>query len=301
MAASPYAKRRVFLREPPDPERLRAAIAQLSAIPGVLSVFLGAPSRKGRRYPHGYALCVRVIRKGDGSGEPDYVPIPLEVEGIPTDVEAIGEPVAQAVAAGQAAGAVPSDPADRRTPGALTAVSPDGEALLSGHASLPFHRGALLREFAGGEAPILVGEARGNLSAGRIGPAEDWARARLAAIVEAVHPLPGVAPPFQRVDARLSTVLRHLSRGGAMRRGRVISAGATVNIPLRLPDDSINVYSGVYEVEPLGAPAFSVPGDSGSLVFDAVGRAVGVVVGGSASQHRSYVLPVNVEPPFFSG
>lgn len=298
--ASP-GKRRVFLREPPDGARVERAVSALMEIPGVLSVFLGAPSKRGRRYLRGYALCVRVARKGEAvPGEP-YVPIPAEVEGIPTDVEAIGLPSAHAVCAGQPAGVRVSDPSDRRTPGTLTAVTAGGEALLSGHASLPYRRGAILREYDGGPAPVLLGDAFGELSGGRLGPREDWARARLVAVVEAVHPLVGVAPPFSCAQAVQGTVLRQLSRLAGACRGRVTSMGANVPMPLRLPDGSTHTYAGVYEVEPLGAPAFSSPGDSGSLVCDGLGRAVGVVVGGSDRQHRSYVLPVVVEPPFFVG
>lgn len=298
---APPARRRVFLSEPPDAARVERALSVLMAIPGVLSAFLGAPSKRGRRYLRGYALCVRVARKGEAVAGEAYVPIPAEVEGIPTDVEAIGLPSTHALCAGQPAGVRVNDPADRRTPGTLTAVTFEGEALLSGHASLPFRHGAILRAYDGGPSPVLVGDAFGELSGGRLGPREDWARARLVAVVEAVHPLVGVVPPFSCAQAIQGTVLRHLSRRAGACRGRVTSMGPNVPMPLRLPDGSSNVYAGVYEVEPLGAPSFSAPGDSGSLVFDGLGRAVGVVVGGSDQQHRSYVLPVVVEPPFFVG
>jgi len=73
--------------------------------------------------------------------------------------------------------------------------------------------------------------------------------------------------------------------------GRVASP-ARASVSLVLPDGRAQAYERLIAVRSVG-PAFSAPGDSGSLVIDEDYRAVGVLIGLSTDEFTAYVLPIS--------
>lgn len=61
----------------------------------------------------------------------------------------------------------------------------------------------------------------------------------------------------------------------------ILDVASVMNYPIQLPDGKVYAYKDLAVVKNSGSKQFSQPGDSGSMVYTADGKALGLVVGGS--------------------
>lgn len=62
----------------------------------------------------------------------------------------------------------------------------------------------------------------------------------------------------------------------------VLKVVGIADYPIKLPDGKIYIFKDIVAIEKKGRQAFSASGDSGSIVYTTDGRAIGLVIGGSA-------------------
>lgn len=284
---------------------------------GVVGVFWGAkhPGEGGRNH-----VRVHVQEKIDRALLPATRVLAKRIDGLPTCVVGVGHPTGQDLSLKQQV-----QPDGEQRFSTLTMLARDDgrwRALVSGHGTLPIRGGALVTPYDGAPAtePIALHDVSsgmdlsGRLAAGRIAPGLDFAIVDVdvpdGVEVELTCPATGTSRPRIRLTdlERDEPVQHYSSRSPAMHTGRAVAIGL---VDLKLDDGRQHRFTHLYEVRGDGGP-FSASGDSGSLVADLHGHAVGVVIGGSAPDHipnrTSYVLPFlapdgSVPPqlvPFFS-
>lgn len=187
---------------------------------------------------------------------------------------------------------------------AVTSVASNGRVLLSGHGTLPFAGRVMDRKWPGGSGKsdslrALDGDQfwYGKFLMGELNAQVDWGLADFSdSTLSATHPGTGTSAPFSVGDIpSVGDRLRHWSRfenRGAWRYGRFKERVAT-SPTVTLPDGSGHNYSPAWIIEPAQpSPVFSQEGDSGSLVFDVYGYAVGTVVAGDSDSGLSLVIPL---------
>jgi hypothetical protein len=267
---------------------------------GVVGVFWGAkhPRRGGRGH-----LRVHVREKIAPAALPANRRIARHIQGLPTCVVAAGEPEAHMLTLKGLAHPA-GDAARNSTLTTLVREADGWFALLSGHGTLPIEGGALATSLPDSAAsyPVVVHDVSsgtdlaGSLIAGRIGGSFDFAIARVEPLDE---PLDLVCPATesQRPPVRTAAVdrdepvVQFSCRDRTLRSGTVTGFG---QVRLTFDDGNPYLFTSVLEVHGTRDP-FSCRGDSGSLVADRHGRAIGVVIGGSKPEDgadpASYVLP----------
>lgn len=264
---------------------------------GVVGVFWGgkhgAADRTGR-------VRVHVREKIDRAQLPPHRVIAKQIEGLRTCVVGVGDPRGHDLTLKELV-----TPVGARRFSALTMMAEhDGRwlALLSAHATLPMRQGALVTSYDAGRDPDVLDledvssgtKMKGALISGRIGPSADFAVAVVDVPDVPIRLKLAVAtgyPPALRSTAlhRGETLHQYSCRDRARRDGRLIGQGI---VDVRFRDDRTYTFPRVLAVEGDGGP-FSVPGDSGSLVADDDGLAIGVVLAGSEDHPGvSYVLPL---------
>lgn len=267
---------------------------------GVVGVFRGDALRNGR-WREEDAICVHVECKLDSGDIPPAERIPARIGGHRTDILSVGAATVHAGTLDTRDTVVALyDHSHRRSTLTAVASTPGGTvALGSGHGLLP----AAPSRYATGPFDLgvcvvasfdEVEALHGSVVGGRVGGPVDFAEVRFSTkrIVSGHWHVP--APiPWRKARPKRHTGVYHRSnwRGGVT--GYVHQDVGIVELHTAgLGDQWRTVYSQVFAVR-AHRGHFSAPGDSGSLVLDAEGRkAVGVIVGGSASLNVSYVLPI---------
>jgi hypothetical protein len=273
----------------PDLARLSRTTAKLDGLPGLVGALSGV-RRKGRRWTAEPTLTLLIRRKIKSSKLPRDERIPRKLDGIATDVVPIGRPRAYADVDTADRLVASHDTSDRKSAMSVLAEHPNGGmvALGSGHGLLPVANGAYLRgRWTTGQTPVdvLGATVRGSLWFGRVGQDADFAVVRFPALVPP-EALPGhtLAPaPIPIAANRIAThdgVQHVASRRGFRITGRVV-AETIPGQPIRLRSDA-GVVTAYHDVAAVTGESvrFSLPGESGSLVFDEQREAVGFVIGG---------------------
>jgi hypothetical protein len=270
--ASPRTSKAGRVQAPP-PLALKAA-EELRQRPGVVCVVWGQ-RRTGTKWFREPCLSVHVAKKKKRLA-PNQV-FPRELHGFRVDVLEVGAPKPHFSVRDRVTGALGASTAT-----VLAAHGASVLALTSGHGTL--RAGQLeLDSFVGTVLGGGFGESR----------SVDWALAKFpgaAGQLESVHPATGTEAPLRlAADLPLGQKVRHFSR----KRGAIITGvlQGTVLGEVTLGDDTytslVSIVSGAS-----GEP-FSVPGDSGSLVVDEDGLAVGAIVGGKAPLHVFYAYDLS--------
>jgi len=290
------------------PAGFRVAAKRLMRRKGVVGVFWGSPEPRGDGPAR---LRVHVREKLAPTELSTQQVIGDRVAGLRTRVVGVGEPRGHVITAKDLVRA--SEDSRLST---LTGLAYDGAtwfALVCGHGALPINAGAIVTSYqrAGDTYGRRVKdvssgmEFEAELVAGRIGPTQDWAVLQLAMPdqpVDAACAVTGTRRPplrtslIQRNEAvRQYSALDRTTRGGRTN-GRIVNGTVTAygQVRLLMYDRNWYLYTSVLEVHGEDEP-FSREGDSGSLVADEQGHAVGIVLGAdqddSHPDRSSYVLP----------
>ena len=286
------------------PPEARQLAAELAGRPGVTGCFWGSRRRRGV-WQSENVLSVHVRRKSSrADGQ-----IPESRYGISTDVIAVGSVSLHAMI--DTADFVRATSASDRRRSAVSALGLDGDrivALLSGHGTLrTAGSGFQSGPWPADDAPwvkVVDEDSTARLAElvdGVVAPDLDFALAELPNL-DPDEVLLGHTLASSPIVARSASMVQnerlvHFSpmRGRSMAGRYVQTQLLTAEGGLTATDgESEVVLRDVLVVRPIaGEPAFSVAGDSGSLVFDADRRAVGVVVAGTEAGDLSYVLPLN--------
>lgn len=290
------------------PELLKTARA-LARRPGVIGVFFGNGSAGGK-WVRKECLVVHVMRKVHALHLSIKQQLPEKV-----DVIQVGTPRAHAL---EVADEVVAPGAGTRA-GTFTALleTDDGaRALLSGHVALPCTDRRIVRSYDYRYEPAFGITAvdgaqdqvyQGNLIRGGISTYSDWGIAvfpdATGKRIDPIHPLVHARPPFPIRTTPLNPgePVRHFSRvTGREHTGTFQHEAVSATKPVWLPDGTQRTYSGLLGIAADGG-WFSQHADSGSLVCDAAGLALGTILAGTENGKISYVLPiVNLTSPLGS-
>jgi hypothetical protein len=293
-----------------SPRSIGALCGRLARIPGVVGVYWGAPRRHGSWHETG-SICVHVHSKRDPTLLATEEQIPPSIGGFATDVIEVGTPRAHHL------DHTDTVHASLGRTGAVTALAlrqSGAYALLAGHVALPDEpHGAqrrILRRYQGRGHGIGIhdrgsGPYVGTLIAGEFGghTSWDWALAHFAEVdrndVDVNHLAASLSDGDPRVPYRRPPLSpgERLSHYSALpgRRCRVdgwFRHIAQTPAQFLMADGTVDHYTRLFVVDTHGGEPFSKDGDSGSLVVDAQGRAVGTVLGASADYTLAYVLPI---------
>lgn len=232
--------------------------------------------------------------------------IPARIGRYATDVIEAGAPICHGLL-DTTDSAVTNGPFFRRS-SSISAVGISSEgvfALLSGHGALPARDGKIVRggswDVPGKRPRVEISEPNGSLFAGEILRGAITPRSDAALVTFA-----GLAPErafrghlfsHGRVPALLSPpkLGTRVKQYGTVRRatmtGVVRQVLSSNSIRLGMPDQTRSDYADIFLVSPNPFQgAFSVPGESGSLVITDKNEAIGTIVGGSSDGSVSYVL-----------
>lgn len=291
---------------PVCPAGVSEAARALSTLPGVLGVFWGKP-RRGATWSQEPALCLHVHHKHEAPS-PEF--IPKTIDGIATDVLAVGAPACHSRI--DTCDVVTTPGVQRIRRSSITAVVQgpnEGSALLSGHGTLPLHNGRIERagSWSDRRPSFMIADEGGQRYVGEIlhGMIDarcDYALATFPGLarehLSAGHLLARAPIQLRRTPLALGELVEHYGAVRAHTIGGEVAQADTEAVPLRmmLPDGTYAGYSGLIAVRPgLDHDRFSLPGESGSLVFDAQRRAIGALIGASGDGALSYVLPFTAE------
>jgi hypothetical protein len=288
-------------RPPRLPGDAKRAAALLSALPGVFGVFWGH-RRSRREWQDEHVLSVHVQRKWDA---PVTQAIPKELFGIPTDVLEVGTIRYQSLL--DTNDRVRSSARGDDSLSGISALAEDDDgriiALMSGHGTLlPAGGGFEAGPWPKGQAPWarLVDDQSPDdrlveLVDGAVTKRIDFAFGYLSSDVTSDDVLLGHTLCSLPIESRKNApqVGERVYQVSPERGFSV--AGQVAMTPAHGPlNDGVGLeLEGALVVRPVTETAFSVGGDSGSLVLDADRRAVGFVVAGSEDESVSYLLPIN--------
>lgn len=275
------------------------AALELADWPGVVCVGWGTRHTGGRWYRKP-CLSVHVVKKIAPDKFGRKKPFPRTLHGHRVDVIEVGKPVLHQVDVSSLLFA--ADLGERSTVTALVVDGDDVLALTSGHAVLDSNDVTLSDDTTTIHGSVEDGAADGG--------AVDWACVRFsgdAADVDEEHPIAGSAPPLSmaRNAFENESVRQYSARRGGTVDGVIQGVLAT---PIEIDG---KLYSDLMTVRPQGGVPFSVPRDSGSLVFRRSGlAAIGAVVAGprendpDAANKISYIydvgrLPASIRGKFF--
>lgn len=270
--------------------RYERAAAKLAGITGLVGVFRGV-RRRGQQWGQEPTLTCLVRRKRARVELAKSDCIPRRVDGIATDVLAVGRPRTHASVDSADQLLVTYDASQRISAISALVTHPNGGmmALGSGHGLLPVQGGAYATgNWGAGARRVGVYREKvvpGSLWLGRIGEDADYGVVRFPALSPPAaldgHLLARAPIPLA---ARAPAVNDHVQHIGAVRgyriTGRVVGASLR-NLPVTMQssDGITTAYRNVIAVVGDSVP-FSIAGESGSLVLDDARRAIGFVVGG---------------------
>ena len=261
----------------------------------VTGVYWGTRACKGR-WTGEPCLSVEVHKKHPRRRLPPERVLPTRVEGIRVDVLEVGPAIGASLSH-----AVPLQADGHTSTITCIAAAPDGRhlALLCGHGTLPLVGGALRQRYDG-EGPAQV-EAMGatavlpgRLRIGRLSPRLDFAVAEFDTLTaDPQHRVGGY--PLRVRSAPLvpdELVYHHSTLHGATRKGR-IAVGMSDHTVHFLRGGASVPFKQLFRIHTMaGDDPFGVAGDSGSLVVDAAGRVIGVLIAVATAQPLTYVLPL---------
>ena len=278
---------------------LQQAVNSLREIPGVVGVAWGQPQRGDQWLDH-QALVAHVRWKHDTGPKGERVP--RAIQGFDTDVVEVGQAVTLSGLFDHSDSVVaPAGPYFRASTPTLLQVS-DGlpVALVSGHGTLPI-AGRAFRQPAGARLRLddpAFGRAEGVLHSGAVEAGLDFALARFPGVDPKLwsrwHYVGG-RPPVRTRRTRLlpGEALYHFSNLPG-RRSRVRGFyRQNVLHDVELEDahvGAVNLGALLFVQSISPQWPFALPGDSGSLVVDDDGTAVGVVVGSTRDRRWAYVM-----------
>jgi hypothetical protein len=268
-----------------------ALTERLLTLDRVVGVFWGT-AREGGELTDEPALVVHVREKRLEDAVRRSSRIPRRMQGIRIDVVDVGGPI---VAHGW------RDPVRSPSPtrwgrSCTVTATGGGLALLSGHGALPLRGGKVQRRLSASTAAVRWGAHRGSLVAGAIRADVDFAVGQFPnGLLPQQHPAASPARSPHRWQTLASLPLHTRVVVSTRERGSVTgtldgAAGWTGLVYLRTGDSHQYLAVPVAPVDP--AEPFSLPGDSGALVTDEDGVAVGTVVAGTRRGRRSYILPL---------
>ncbi|HZS38909.1 MAG TPA: hypothetical protein VFF06_18880 [Polyangia bacterium] len=184
--------------------------------------------------------------------------------------------------------------------------------LMSGHGVLPIEGGQIARSYRGGSGGRVLAQYQGQSIAGTVLRGDlgndtpyDWALASFRdASCDGYHSLACVRTPeipLRTTPAQTEERVKVYSAERAPSQsnphpyaGNVRQIAASP-VTFNLPDNTTTDYDKLLVVSPAdGAAAFSVDGDSGSLVVDDNLRALGMIVGGSELSGLSYLAQLRL-------
>jgi hypothetical protein len=270
--------------------KLRRAAAKLEGLPGLVGIFRGVRRRKGRWTDEPTLTCFVRRKRARTSVRPSER-IPRQIDGVATDVVAIGRPRHHAAVDSADQLLVRYDATQRTSAISALVMHPDGGmvALGSGHGLLPVQgAGFATGSWSAGVRRIGVfGEnvQPGSLWLGEIGQDRDYGIVRFPALSPPTaldgHLLARAPIPLARRRVAANDAVQHLASVRGFRvTGRIVAESIRgVPITLRSTAGITTSYEDVIAVVGDELP-FSLPGESGSLVFDDARRALGFVVGG---------------------
>ena len=174
-------------------------------------------------------------------------------------------------------------------------------ALASGHGLLPFETAFDLSQGTHGVEVLRKNGSRyhGVLVRGELSPSSDYSVFRVPGRGRQhawTHHLLGGARPRVRTGRPEPNEALHMFAGGRRTLGVVRNPGQNVQVSLR-GFGTMSFVDLITVARAPGFPRFSRTGDSGSLVFDMHGRAVGLLVGQRSRGDQSFVLPIDVILP----
>jgi hypothetical protein len=276
------------------------AASELRRFPGVAAVAWGQPRRAGV-WDARPALVAHVQAKCDPARKSDW--IPPAIDGYATDVLEVGRSVTVSGVFDHSDRVLAATSAGRTrisTPTLLQRAGDRFMALVSGHGTLPLLAGAFATPSGD---PVRLddpsfGSLDGALVRGAIGRGLDFALAEFASadadIWTGWHLVAGPPPITRRATA--------LSPGERLYHYSILNGRRTRIAGTYRQDvlDDVELEDAFAGLVNLGALLFvesfdvhwpfALPGDSGSLVVDAQGRAVGVIVGSTADRRFAYVM-----------
>ncbi len=291
-----------------DDARLLDVARELSKHRGVVGVFRGL-RRRGRSWGEEEVLSVHVRRKRAGERLKASEAIPPSIEGFPTDVVAVGRARLHAAVDSNDQLVAGYDPHKRQS--ALAALAQDSSGTVlglgSGHGLLPVDAAnktyTSVPPTTNGNLSTFVQEdpadTAGFVALGSFGTDVD---AALVSFTTLKPPLALLGHLFARLpievradDPPLGEFVQQASPGRGRITGQVVSTLALTPVSVGTDDGFSVSYTHVLTVSGATSLPFSVPGDSGSIVFDAKRRALGFVVAGGADPRNpqlrvTYVL-----------
>lgn len=271
-----------------DLRHYRRAANKLRGLPGLVGAFRGLRHRKSRwtREP---TLTLFVRRKLPKAGLGELC-IPKKIDGISTDVIALGRPRLHADVDSMDRVVSTYDGRGRKSAISTMVRHPNGGMMVlgSGHGLLPIKDGDYVSgRWQAGDLDIDVDDEQdveaGGVWFGAVGGNADFAVARFRDL-EPPAGLNGhilASAPIRLFLGRLEKgdAVQHVAPLRGYRIGGVVVADSVAPMTLH-GEDGIGVeYDGLVAVAS-DSIAFSVKTESGSLVFDSERRAVGFIVGG---------------------
>ena len=270
----------------------------------MIGVFVGHGQTRGL-WKRDERIVVHVVRKLHENHLDRRELLPRRIGGLRLDVIEVGAARTHALDISDQV----ASPGARPRTGTFTALvpHPDGAlAVLSGHVGLPWRAGSSIARrydstvdppFSLRSVDTMSGQAFvSRVLRAALTPWADWAVARAEDAVghqlDPTNPMTGTQPPFPfNRQLAIGDRVQHFSRlEGRILHGAV-SHFAEGPVEFALDDGTLHRYGGIAVVRGVGG-AFSRGGESGSLVFDRFGRAVGIVLGGTDTGSLSYLLAV---------
>lgn len=282
------------------PPSFAAISRRLMRRKGVVGVFWGVadPGKGGR-----CRIRVHVERKIPDDELTPAQAIRSSIDGIRTRVVQVGTPRAQVLTCKE----IVRNGSDARVSTQTALIRKNDDewyALLCGHGTLPIRGGGLVTDFPNSDhgPSVQLHDVSSGTSfqakviAGRLTGIQDWTIARADVPdgpIDLTSPVTGTYRPSLRTSmlARDEPVRHYSCLDRASRRGTVAGYGRVL---LRIDNGMQYLYTSTFEVFGQSG-AFSRDGDSGSLVVDANGRAIGILLGRAEPDSdptlQSYVLP----------
>jgi hypothetical protein len=262
---------------PPIPPAASELAARLCQLQGVVCAVWGSRRKSGRWRHDQKCLSIHVVKKlTERQAKASGRMLEPVIDGIRIDVLQVGKTTAHSL---DVKARLNAGPLGLSTPTALARRGKNAVALLSGHGALDTEQ-------------VTIGGFSGDVTGGRFGggASVDFALADFigaGASVVTKHPVTDEPTPIP-LASDLDSGDRVMQFSG--KRGR-----SFVGILQGPIDGNVKIgghlFTGLLSIAPATSASFSVDGDSGSLVVDEAGRAVGAVVG-RASESVYYAYDV---------
>lgn len=279
---------RLDAKVPGDARRIARMLARELDVSGL---YWGTRRRRGR-WTDEPCISVEVPRKHPRRRLPAARLLPTRVDGVRIDVVEVGSVIAAALAHD-----APVEATGRTSSITCLARVPGGKyrALMCGHGTLPIIGGDLQRTYDAQTGPPIEVTSMGSqglLLLGRLSGRHDFAIAEFAAHGVVTHHDLGGEPLRARSEPlEPNEFVYHQDFTGQTHEG-LVAIGLSGH-SVRLQAGAAISFTRLFRIHPSdGVTSFGAHGDSGSLVFDAAGRAIGVLIAVGVHAPLTYVLPL---------